>query len=146
MFIGASPAGTGGGIKTTTFVVLVMNVVSTISGKERIEIRERSIPPLLVAKSISIALLAISLIVALTLVLLLSEDSDLLTTLFEVTSAFGTVGLTMGLTPKLSVLGRLIIAALMFTGRVGPLTLAVAIAQRQRQNHLGYPEESIVVG
>ncbi len=146
MFVGASPGGTGGGIKTTTFVILIMSITNTIQGKSRIEIRERSIPSRLVLKSMAITLLSAFLVVTITLILLLSDGADFLTTLFETISAFGTVGLSIAFTPKLSVLGRFIIASLMFTGRVGPLTLAVAIAQRQKQNHINYPEESIVVG
>lgn len=146
MFIGASPGGTGGGIKTTTFAILFMNVLSTISGKERIEIRQRSIPSRLVPKSTAIVFLSLLLVVIVTLILLLSEGTDLLTTLFETVSAFATVGLSVGLTPKLSMPGRLVIAVLMFTGRIGPLTLAVAIAQRQKTNNAEYPEESLVVG
>ncbi len=85
--------------------------------------------------------------VIVTLILLLSEGTDLLTALFETVSAFATVGLSVGLTPKLSILGgRLVIAALMFAGKIGPLTLAVAIAQRQEMNHVEYPEEQLVVG
>jgi trk system potassium uptake protein TrkH len=146
MFIGASPGGTGGGIKTTTFIILVMSVLSTTHGKGRIEIRQRSVPPRLVPKSAAVALLSLFVVVIVTLILLLSEGTDLLTALFETVSAFATVGLSVGLTPELSILGRLVIAALMFAGRIGPLTLAVAIAQRQEMNHVEYPEEQLVVG
>ena len=103
MFIGASPGGTGGGIKTTTFIILVMSVLSTTHGKGRIEIRQRSVPPRLVPKSAAVALLSLFLVVIVTLILLLSEGTDLLTALFETVSAFATVGLSVGLTPKLSI-------------------------------------------
>ena len=123
-----------------------MSVLSTTHGKGRIEIRQRSVPPRLVPKSAAVALLSLFVVVIVTLILLLSEGTDLLTALFETVSAFATVGLSVGLTPKLSILGRLVIAALMFAGRIGPLTLAVAIAQRQEMNHVEYPEEQLVVG
>lgn len=146
MFIGASPGGTGGGIKTTTFVTLFLAVVATVRGKSQTEVGNRSLPGGLVLKSLAIAFLSLSLVVVITIALLLSEGKELLPTLFEVTSAFGTVGLSMGLTTELSVVGRLLITALMFAGRVGPLTIAVAVAQRQQPNHVRFPEETIMVG
>lgn len=146
MYIGASPGGTGGGIKTTTFVTLALSVAATIRGKNRVEVGGRSLPVSTVPKSLAIAFLSLALVVGVTIALLLSEGQDLLPTLFEATSAFGTVGLSMGLTTQLSALGRLLITALMFAGRVGPLTIAVAVAQRQRENHVHFPEEAITVG
>ncbi|HHY92734.1 MAG TPA: Trk family potassium uptake protein [Firmicutes bacterium] len=146
MYIGASPGGTGGGIKTTTFVTLVLAVLATVRGKGRAEVGNRSLPAGLVPKSLAIAFLSLSLVVGVTIALLISEGKELLMTMFEVTSAFGTVGLSMGLTTELSVLGRALIIALMFAGRVGPLTIAVAIGQRQRENHVRFPEEAITVG
>jgi trk system potassium uptake protein TrkH len=121
-------------------------VAATIRGKNRVEIAGRSLPPSTIPKSLAIAFLSLALVVGITIALLLSEGHDLLPTLFEATSAFGTVGLSMGLTTQLSVLGRLLITALMFAGRVGPLTIAVAVAQRQRENHVHFPEEAITVG
>lgn len=146
MYIGASPGGTGGGIKTTTFVTLALSVAATVRGKNRVEIAGRSLPAYTIPKSLAIAFLSLALVVGITIALLLSEGQDFLPTLFEATSAFGTVGLSMGLTTQLSVLGRLLVTALMFAGRVGPLTIAVAVAQRQRENHVHFPEEAITVG
>jgi trk system potassium uptake protein TrkH len=146
MYIGASPGGTGGGIKTTTFVTLILTVLATVRGKSRTEVGNRSLPAGLVPKSLAIAFLSLSLVVGITIALLISEGKDFLLTLFEVTSAFGTVGLSMGLTTELSAVGRALIIALMFAGRVGPLTIAVAVAQRQRENHIRFPEEAIIVG
>ncbi|MGI6604354.1 MAG: potassium transporter TrkG [bacterium] len=146
MFIGASPGGTGGGIKTTTFVTLLLTVMATVRGKERTEVGGRCIPAWQVAKSMAIAFISLCLILGATTVLLLSEGKEFLPTLFEVVSAFGTVGLTMGLTTELSVLGRLVITAVMFAGRVGPLTMVLALAHQQYPKSVRFPEESIIVG
>jgi len=80
------------------------------------------------------------------LILTMTEEADFLTIVFEATSAFGTVGLSMGLTPKLSVAGRMLIILTMFLGRVGPLTVAFALAQNRRKKGVRYPEEKIMVG
>jgi trk system potassium uptake protein TrkH len=147
MFIGASPGSTGGGIKTTTFAAIAVAVWTIIRGNVDIEVFGRRLPRGTVLKALAIAAVSLLLIVTVTGILLITEQADLQMVLFEVTSAFGTVGLSMGLTPKLTVAGKLLITATMFTGRVGPLTLAFAIAQRLgRQGIKHYPEERIIVG
>ncbi|MFW6389525.1 MAG: TrkH family potassium uptake protein [Halanaerobiales bacterium] len=146
MFIGASPGSTGGGIKTTTFGVLLITVWSLITGKRDIEIFKRQLVKDIVYKSISIAILSLILVVSVTMVLTITESMDFLPVFFETVSAFGTVGLSTGITPDLSSFGRILITLTMFAGRVGPLTLALAFAERQRNGVYHYPKEKIMVG
>jgi len=146
MFIGASPGSTGGGIKTTTFGALVISVWSMIKGKAEAEVFERRVGQDLVFKSLAIMFIASLLVVVVTLLLSITEKADFLTLLFETTSAFGTVGLSMGVTPKLTSMGRILIIITMFLGRVGPLTLAFALSRSKLKSHLRYPEEKILVG
>ncbi|WP_072868388.1 TrkH family potassium uptake protein [Desulfofundulus thermosubterraneus] len=146
MFIGASPGSTGGGIKTTTFALLGITLWSLSKGKEDVEVFRRRIPPWQVYKALSVTLWAILLVSTVTLLLSVTEGGDFLASLFETVSAFGTVGLSMGLTPELTPLGRVAIIFTMFAGRLGPLTLAYAFAQRRRKTAVRYPEEKIMVG
>ncbi|MDQ0287439.1 trk system potassium uptake protein TrkH [Desulfofundulus luciae] len=146
MFIGASPGSTGGGIKTTTFALLGITLWSLSKGKEDVEVFRRRIPPWQVYKALSVTLWAILLVSTVTLLLSVTEGGDFLAALFETVSAFGTVGLSMGLTPHLTPLGRVAIILTMFAGRLGPLTLAYAFAQRRRKTAVRYPEEKIMVG
>ncbi len=146
MFIGASPGSTGGGIKTTTFALLGITLWSLGRGKEDVELFRRRIPPWQVYKALSVALWSIFLVITVTLVLCITEGGNFLAVLFETVSAFGTVGLSMGITPDLSSAGRVAIILTMFAGRLGPLTLAYAFAQRRRRTGIRYPEEKIMVG
>lgn len=146
MFIGASPGSTGGGIKTTTFGVILITVWSLITGKNDIEIFKRQLDKEIVFKAISITFLSLGLVVFVTMVLTVSENMDFLPVFFETVSAFGTVGLSTGVTPELSSFGRILITLTMFSGRVGPLTLALAFTERTRNGVYHYPVEKIMVG
>lgn len=148
MFIGASPGGTGGGIKTTTFATLLLALRAAIRGEEAVVVAGRHLPDDQVRKAWVIAASAAGWILGLTGVLLVTEAGHRLTeVLFEVVSAFGTVGLTTGLTPQLSPVGRVLIALMMYSGRVGPLTLAVALAERRRPRpSIQFPEERVMIG
>lgn len=145
MFIGASPGSTGGGIKTTTFAVLGLSVASLSGGREEVEVFGRRIPFSQVLKALAIFLLALGWVAITVFVLLMVEHKDFLKLLFETISAFGTVGLSTGITPELTPAGRIVIILTMFIGRLGPLTVAFALAQRR---HALYrrPEEQIIVG
>ncbi len=153
MFIGASPGGTGGGVKTTTAAVLAAATWSSIRMREQVVLFHRSVPPERLAKAVAFTLLAVNTIGAATLLLCVTEKNLLvqgvphgpLSLLFEAVSAFGTVGLSTGVTPLLSVWGKLILVATMFVGRIGLLTLLIAIAGR-RVEHVRYPHEEILVG
>lgn len=147
MFIGASPASTGGGIKTSSLAVIVLSVVATLQGKESPEVFRRRIPHRQVTRALTLAILAATLVMTVTLLLSITEEGKgFLAILFETTSAFGTVGLSLGVTPSLSPVGRVLIILTMFLGRVGPLTIAYALAEKGIRTRLRVPEEKILVG
>jgi trk system potassium uptake protein TrkH len=154
MFIGASPGGTGGGVKTSTFSITLAALWATVRGENDTVIYKRRLAPELVAKAFFVSLIAFVTMNSVAWVLLLTEGRDLLKTLFETTSAFGTVGLSMGengapvsLAAFFSPAGKLLIMLMMFVGRLGPLTLAIAVARRgAAQAKLRYPEGKILVG
>lgn len=146
MFIGASPGSTGGGIKTTTFGVILVTVKNMITGKEDMEIYNRRFEKQIVYKAFTITMLAAGLVILVTTLLLIIEDVQFIDALFETVSAFGTVGLSTGITGTLSDISRVLITITMFAGRVGPLTLAVAIGEKQRKGTYHYPTEKIMVG
>lgn len=148
MFIGASPGSTGGGIKTTTFISIVLAVLSTYRSGSHVELEGRTLPKDVIQKAWAITSSAVFLIFIILSVLSFTENSDLLTVLFEVTSAFGTVGLSLGLTPTLSTVGKMAIILTMFIGRVGPLTLAFVLSQKKNKQaaHVKYPDERILIG
>jgi trk system potassium uptake protein TrkH len=154
MAIGASPGSCGGGIKTTTFAIIVSFIVSRFRNRENVNLFFRRVPSHIVSKAISISFFTLVLIILGTTLLLISELAEVshqesrgmfLELLFEVTSAFGTVGLSTGSTPNLTPLGRLIIVFLMFVGRLGPLTIALAIGRKDKL-HYKYAEENVLVG
>lgn len=146
MFVGASPGSTGGGIKTATFATLLLAVRSVVKGKEDVEVFERRIPHRVVYRALAVSMISLALVMAVTMALSIVRQDGLLPVLFEAASAFGTVGLSMGITPTLSVLGKILVICTMFAGRVGPLTVAAAIASRQHANAVRYPEERVMVG
>ncbi|MBA1335790.1 MAG: KtrAB potassium uptake system, integral membrane component KtrB [Firmicutes bacterium] len=148
MFIGGSPGSTAGGIKTTTAGVLIWTVVSVIKGREDTEIYNRRITKDIIYRSLSVAIISMLLIILTVTILSLTEAASFIEVFFETTSAFGTVGLSLGITPHLSPIGKVMIIITMYAGRVGPLTIAFALAQRQRRSRgkLRYPEEKILVG
>ncbi|MGY0372566.1 TrkH family potassium uptake protein [Clostridium sp. JNZ J1-5] len=147
MFIGGSPGGTAGGIKTTTAGILLMTVISVFKNREDAEIFGRTISKNLVYKSFVILTLALCLVIGETMILSFTEKgASLEYILYEVTSAFGTVGLTLGLTPNLSVIGKVLIALTMYIGRVGILTLLLALAHKKHGSSIKYPDGKILVG
>jgi len=152
MFIGASPGSTGGGIKTATVGILIAAFYAMIRNKNRISVFRKSIPKNIFRKAFAILLLSLSWVFFSALLLCITEagkSSDshfVLKNIFEVTSAFGTVGLTTGITGGLSVLGKALISITMLVGRVGPLTLALAAATGEKKISYVYPEERVMVG
>ncbi|TDX49082.1 TrkH family potassium uptake protein [Orenia marismortui] len=146
MFIGASPGSTGGGVKTTTFGALGAVLYAKATGREDIEIYKRRLGKDIIYNALSIVLIALLLVVTVTMVLTITEDAEFLDLFFEAVSAFGTVGLSTGVTGGLSVVGRILIILTMFAGRVGPLTIAVAIGERKNKANIRYPKEKILVG
>ncbi|HWR38939.1 MAG TPA: TrkH family potassium uptake protein [Patescibacteria group bacterium] len=146
MFIGASPGSTGGGIKTSTTAVLFSSMWALVRGRNEAEIFERRIPSSLVYKAFSVLFISGILVIFVTMMLTITERQPFLKLLFEVTSAFGTVGLTTGITPELSYAGKVWLIITMFAGRVGPVTLALALALRARKGVIQYPEGRIIIG
>ncbi len=146
MFVGTAPTSTGGGIKVTTLALVALILVAQIRGQERITLFWRTVPRSLVARALSLMALASLLVFLSTLALMVSDGLELLPALFEVTSAFGTVGLSLDVTPQLSTFGKILISVVMFLGRVGPITFVVALAIRQRTPQYKYPEEEIAIG
>jgi len=147
MFIGASPGSTGGGIKTTTFGAIALLVIGIIKGKNEVEVFDRTIPNETIVKALTIMLISLGIVVISTLIILVTEKANAIQIIFEVVSAFGTVGLSTGITPSLTPIGKIVIIFTMFFGRVGPLTLAFALTERIRKgSHIKHPEEKIMVG
>ncbi|MFF2018804.1 TrkH family potassium uptake protein [Paenibacillus sp. NPDC058177] len=146
MFIGASPGSTGGGIKTTTFTLMIGAVISMLRGREDIVFFRYRLAQERVFKALTITLLALLLIVTVSMVLSTTEGRDFLEILFETTSAFATVGLSMGLTPELSLVGKILICLTMFAGRLGLLTLAYALGPKQGKPLYQYPEGKMIIG
>ncbi|MBA7497199.1 hypothetical protein ES702_07811 [subsurface metagenome] len=146
MFIGASPGSTGGGIKTSTFATLFLTIRSMTQGKNRVEVFHRTIPPLVVYQALCVAILALGWIASSTLVLSLTESAPFIDIFFEELSAFGTVGLSRGLTSQLTTAGRVVIMLSVLVGRIGPLTLALAMGRGKMKELYQYPEERIMVG
>lgn len=151
MIVGGSPGSVAGGIKTTTFFVMVISVVATFRGRPT-EAFKRRIPDELIKKSLVMLVLAITFICTATLLLTVTEaqgaaarEQGFEAILFEAASAFCTVGLSTGITSELSTPGRIIIVLCMYIGRIGPLTLVLAIGRRAARN-FEYPEERIMIG
>lgn len=146
MFIGAAPGSTGGGIKVTTFAVLIGAVVTMIQGKRDVVLYRNRISQALVYRSITLTILSLLLLVGASMFLSITESGEFLRILFEAVSAFGTAGLSMGLTTELSGVGKVTISLLMFLGRLGPLTLAYALSRKNNKELYRHPEGRITIG
>ncbi len=146
MFIGASPTSTGGGIKTTTFCVAFLWMYFTLKGRRHLYLFQRQIPETVVNKAWVIFMLAMSWVMVMTLLLAYFEDFDFIELLFEVISAFGTVGLSTGITSSLSSIGKAIIILTMFVGRLGPLAMALSLILNRQAESIQYPKDYVMVG
>ncbi len=147
MFVGAGPGSTGGGIKVTTFAVIVKSAIATIKGEKTVVFFKRTVPFNTIDKAYSIALFSISVIFISTFFLSITEPGvDLMKLLFEEFSAFGTVGLSTGITASLTAAGKTIIIISMFVGRIGTLTLAMALSTRVISTKYRYAQTSMMVG
>ena len=146
MWIGASPGSTGGGLKTTTFAVAVLNAISIAKGKDRVEVFNRQIDPETVRKAFAVILLSFLVIgMGVFMVLFFNPELGILDVAFEVFSAFATVGLSLGITAKLTTGSKLVISLIMFLGRVGTLTVLVAFIRKTRSLRYKYPQESVFI-
>jgi trk system potassium uptake protein TrkH len=147
MFIGASPGSTGGGIKTVTFFILVGSVWSLVRGQGELDIFGRRIGVELLVRAGVVVTMSVLLVSAALLTLsVLEPEMDLLDLVFETVSAFGTVGLSRGVTADLTPPSQLVIIALMYLGRIGPLTFVIALMQKRREQHISYPAEEVLIG
>jgi len=147
MFIGASPGGTGGGIKTTTLRVLTSCTKSILQGKEEVLLYERKIAITLILKAVGVLVGSVAMVLLSTILISLTDPTfNFIQLLFEVVSAFATVGLSTGITSSVSVLGKLILIVTMYVGRVGVLLLMAAVLGDPRPSRIHYPEENLLVG
>lgn len=147
MFIGGSPGSTAGGLKTSTFGIILCTAISVIKGKENADIFGRTIPRGLQLKAVTLLIIGMGLVTTVTMALTIAEPNEaFLDVLYEATSAFGTVGLTTGVTQRLSEPGKIIIIMLMYLGRVGPLTVVMALISRKKGTNYKYPEGKILIG
>lgn len=145
MFIGAGSASTGSGIKLTTFIIIGLAVFSYLKGKSEVHLFKNRIPVEIILRSLSISVISLLLVFIAIFTLTLTEDAPTFAIVFEAFSAFGTVGLSIGLTEELSELGKVIIMILMFIGRVGPLTIAFALSKSTKPR-ISYPKGEIFTG
>jgi potassium uptake TrkH family protein len=146
MFIGGGSAGTAGGIKVTTFFLLLFAILAEVRGDPTVDAFGRQVPAAVLRQALSVALLGVALVGAATLALLAISGLDLDRILFEAVSAFATVGLSTGITAQLPPAGQYILIGLMFVGRIGPITFASALALRQSRKLFRHPEERAIVG
>ena len=148
MFIGGSPAGTAGGVKTITIVVLFMEVMSTVRGSQDAEAFGKRIPPSTVKRALAVIIISLGVVMLVTTILSLTEVGGFMDIFFEAVSGFATVGLSLGQTGKLSTIGKLVMSVTMFIGRLGPITMAVAFSLRsgRKKANIRLPEEKVMVG
>ena len=146
MFIGGGSGGTAGGIKVTTFILLLFVIRAEVRGERSVVIFDRRIDTRVQRQALSVALIGVALVIGPTMVLIAATDFDLDVLLFEVTSAFATVGLSTGITAALPDWGQLILIALMYLGRIGSITLVSALAARERDRRYEVPVERPFIG
>ncbi|PFG03283.1 TrkH family potassium uptake protein [Bacillus sp. es.036] len=145
MFIGAGSASTGGGIKLTTFIAMLLSVNTFLKGKNEVTIFHKTLAFSVIIKALAITVISTGVVLVGVFILELTQDSPFLANLFEVVSAFGTVGLSMGITGNLDGIGKLTIIVIMMVGKLGPLTLAFIFASKKTPK-IRYPEEEVLTG
>lgn len=146
MYVGASPSGTGGGVKTTTFGVMLASMLAIIRGRKDAGFFGRRLSRDTQNRSFTISIIYMGMVVAATLMMSIGKDHGLDKTLFEVFSAMGTVGLSTGITPLLTPIQKALIILCMFSGRVGPLTIAMAFVEREGRQTVRHPVGEILIG
>lgn len=146
MFIGGSPSGTAGGIKTVTVAVILLSTISIIRGKKDIEIFQRRISDQYLKKGLAVVTVSFLVLVVTTIALTAIQNSSFLDTLYETTSAIGTVGLTRNMTGSLKTAGKILVMITMYLGRIGPITMALAINASKHHGEKSLPEGKILVG
>lgn len=146
MFIGASPASTGGGIKTTTFALILLNISQVVRGRSECEIFGRRVENETIFQAFAITSLSLLWVTFATLLVTCLEDTSFLYALFEVVSAFATVGLSTGLSQHICTATKIILILSMYAGRVGFMTFALALTAQKPEKHIHYPKENIIIG
>ena len=149
MFIGGSPAGTAGGIKTVTFAIILLYVHSLVLGSDRVKVMKRTISDQVVKRALTIGLVSFFITIIGLLAISISENLSFIDLVFEVFSAFATVGLTAGVTPLLTNIGKIVIIILMYIGRIGPITMVLIFAKRYSQmkgKDVLFPKEDVLIG
>ncbi|PKG23239.1 TrkH family potassium uptake protein [Niallia nealsonii] len=146
MFVGASPSSVGGGIRTTTLALNIMFIYHFAKGNRNIKIFKREIHEDDVIKSLVVTILASGLCIVSIIILSITEKAPLINIVFEVCSAFGTTGLSLGLTPDLSIVGKVVIIILMFIGRIGLTSFIFIIGGKEKKDNYHYPKERIIIG
>ena len=148
MFIGGSPASTAGGMKTTSAATLVLTIRSMIKGRESTEAFGRCIPEHAVRTALSVFALGFTILFCGTTILCITEDADLSLILFETASAMGTAGLSAGLSANLSIIGKIVVIMIMYAGRIGPITVVMAVLHRRKNTHsiIELPEGKVIIG
>lgn len=145
MIIGGSPAGTAGGVKTVTFAILVFCVVSVAKQEESISLFKRRVPNGLVSKALAIIVINLIVLMTSVLLLLVFDHGSFIESCYECVSALATVGLTKGLTPNLTIAGKVIIIITMYLGRVGPISMAIGFSQKNKKKKVVYPEQDLIL-
>jgi trk system potassium uptake protein TrkH len=145
MFIGAAPGSTGGGVKVTSFAIVTAAVFAALRGRDEVVLFQYRILRERVYKALTIIIISLSLVMFVAMILSYTEKRPFLDNLFEATSAFATVGLSMGLTPELTLFGKFLIMVTMFIGRLGPLTMAYSLTFDNKRDKIGYPEGKIII-
>jgi len=147
MFIGASPGSTGGGVKTSTAGVIFAFLKSKIAARDSVNLYRKTLPMQSITKAFTIVTLAVGIICLATFILLIAHPwASMKDVLFEAFSAFSTVGLSLGMTSKLSSLGKVVIILTMYIGRIGPLTLLYAFSRQKAYGKYEYVEENVMIG
>lgn len=146
MFIGAGSASTGSGIKLSTFIILLLTTITTLKGGEEVSLFGRRLKNSAVLRALTLTLISFLLVFVAIFVLTVTENGSFIAIVFEVVSAFGTVGLSTGLTTELSTIGRFVIMFVMFVGRIGPITIASILLTSKNPSLIRYPQENIFVG
>ena len=149
MFIGGSPAGTAGGIKTVTFFIMILYVRCLKRGESQVHVMKKTISDQIVKRSLTIAIVSLFIVITGIFLLSIFENIEFIDLMFEVFSAFATVGLTASVTPLLSSIGKIIIIILMYIGRIGPITMVLIFAKKyslKKGKDINYVEERVLIG
>ncbi len=146
MFIGASPSSVGGGIRTTTFALFLLLIISFARGKTTVKVFGREVYQSDITKAVVVTLVALSICFSAVIILSITEPFDLMSIIFEVASAFGTTGLSLGITAELSDIGKMVIISLMFIGRIGILSFLFIIRGNVIEEKYHFPKERVIIG